>query len=464
MELKIPQKKLSDAFSLYDFQDDFNSISIEINNLKNREQIFAMPTPSTVQSNTSVLQGYLDIAKNGNTHVTVMIGKGDYEINYVTIYKNTTIIMNEETNLLFIPSLLPSGSTNTNIFYNAKPFDPTDSNITGYNGNGNIKIVGGTIKNGGIVLCHGKNITFEGVTFLDTLYSHAMQIGGCKDVVIKNCNFYGHKPQADDRRYVELIQVDWLTATGQPYWEAGKPIFDSTVCDGIYIYDSKFDVSSTYPDYIHVAIGSHSSDGTNRNKNIIIKSNVINKCLHSGITAALMENVTIENNVITNTLGYTYNGSNYGNGIDIRKSINSVVKDNKIDIARRMVYSLQNEFITMKDNKCSNVVSDPIFTVSSKNLSITNNMIVSNTLTSNSILVIRSCSNFSVNGNIAIDSTVIDSGYMVKVYVGSGDTDFSGNSITLSKNGKIYGNMSYGCLTSKEYDVTTGQGENVGGL
>ena len=149
-----------------------------------------MPAATDVATNTANLQALLDKAKTGQYAITIKIPKGRFQLHPCTIYSNTTIEMTDETILEGVVKAIYNSETDTNknvnvLFFNAKPFDGEDNQITGYNGRSNIKIRGGIIEPYcAMVFCHGRNITIENVYFRNAKADHYIQIGGCQNVEI----------------------------------------------------------------------------------------------------------------------------------------------------------------------------------------------------------------------------------------------------------------------------------------
>lgn len=266
---------------------------------------FTMPQPRSLEDDTTTLQSFLNFAKNGNTQVTIYFEKGEYHLNTCVIYSNTTIVLTDETKIIHHTNTFFNPETEKNVsvpilFMNAKPFDVEDGKLTRYNGYSNITIRGGQVDcYSALLLTHGKNILVENVHFMNSKTDHYIQIGGCQNVTVKNCSFEGVSERATDRQYVEMVQIDWMTEKAQPYWESYAPIFDHTVNDNIIIDGCVFKKGSGDYAYLKVAIGSHSDDDGNLNKNIVIKNCRIDGFEYAGVTLHRMSGVTLENNVIT---------------------------------------------------------------------------------------------------------------------------------------------------------------------
>lgn len=321
-----------------------------------------MPLPSTVEENTTNLQKILDKAKSKRINLTVQFLAGYYELKTCFIYDNTTIKMTSNTVLKNVANKFtnPETATSKNIsilFMNAKPYDNEDSNITGYDGRSNITIDG----NGGvldtisaILLCHGQNIVIKNITFKNCDSDHYIQIGGCKNVKIQNCKFIGTTERSSTRQYVEFIQIDWMTETGQPYWVSGSNIFDSTVNDGIEIDGCEFENGIDEYNFMYTCIGSHSSDGDNINKNIIIKNCKFTGYSYRALTIDKMSNVIIDNNIFNDTKSTC--------AIDITNSNNITINsNNKIKGGNRGIYCKDSSNIKIDGVLIEEIITDSDF-------------------------------------------------------------------------------------------------------
>lgn len=137
----------------------------------------------------------------------------------------------------------------------------------------------GTFKDGQgatITLHHSQNVQVMNCTFAETVVSgHALDLGGCADVTIDNCWFFGQKVTWD-REYVEAIQIDNSTSQGT----AGLDIessFDGIPCKNITVNNCKFLPLTvdgiTYP--APNPLGSHSRVVGQISKNIKFNNNYV---------------------------------------------------------------------------------------------------------------------------------------------------------------------------------------------
>lgn len=329
-----------------------------------------MPKPGTVEENTKILQGYLDLAKDNKTNVVIRFDAGQYELNNCVIYSNTSLLLNNQTKLIHVRNSFFNPETHANkvvpvLFTNVKPFDVDDMKITGYNGRSNIYFEGGIIDAYcSFVLCHGRNIKINGTRFINTKSDHVMQIGACKNVTIENCEFEGMVETADDRQYVEMIQIDRMTNSALPYWSSTALLYDGTVNDTITIDKCKF--KKGQDDYAHLktGIGSHGTMDENMNRNIIIKNCEFIDFEYTGVNIYGMSNVLLTNNRFQTTAGNL-------NSMHIDTSDHVVVeKSNCFNFGRRAIWCVDSSNVSIDSIIVNKLTSDLdfIFVVRSNNV------------------------------------------------------------------------------------------------
>ena len=288
--------------------------------------------------------------KLNNTYSVDKIQKAINENEVIEFAKGTYRI----TKTLVIPSnriLLMDGAVLRR--YCSKPVfqSKADKNTKGYLGAHDIKIVGGTIEgmndNGYgasdmLLLFHTDNVAIIGVTFLDNTGSHAIDLGGCRNIDILGCKFLGCKSVGKDFR--EAIQIDYAYSGGIPYYSEGSPCFDDTHCEGVNIIGCTFDKSPTYePQY--VAIGTHAqTDSEKYHKDIVIKGNFANgngispKSYGFFVRLVNMRNVEVSENVV----------SNYGRLALIDSSVKTTAKDKgcrNVRIERNVILDSPDDFM-----------------------------------------------------------------------------------------------------------------------
>lgn len=87
---------------------------------------------------------------------------------------------------------------------------------------------------------HTENLLIENCQFIEaTQSSHAIDMGGCRNVIIRACTFTGYDPAGSD--YAECIQVDHSTANGlnNPAGEEGT--YDGLPCVNVTVESCTFE-------------------------------------------------------------------------------------------------------------------------------------------------------------------------------------------------------------------------------
>ena len=371
-----------------------------------QEISYLMPEPTNVEGDTKTLQKILDKAKNGKCKITVYFRSGNYLLNDFTIYSNTTLELKSDTILTHV-------RTNHNIFISNVKINDNDeaSKITGYNGNSNINIYGGIINAYcSFVFMHGQNINVIGTKFIETKSDHIFQIGGCKNVKIKNCVFEGMKNPSSERQYVEMIQIDYMTYKALPYWNESNPIFDHTLNDGIYVTDCKFNKGGGSYEYLTTPLGSHSNDENRLNKNIHFERNEVNYCSYGAFSFNNMENVVIRDNIV----------KGYGNSCNLFRGTNAknvLIDNNKIESGFRSILVSQVDGIIITNLFVNNIVNvSDYLLIGESNRVILNNISFKNCIGANYILLNRNNYDVIIT-NLSEVNCVANNDYFIRCYV-----------------------------------------------
>lgn len=178
-----------------------------------------------------------------------------------------------------------------------------------YEGNGNIKFYGLTFDGNheldkgmdGIVLGHAENVVFKDCHFLDVHTTHAIDLNGCKDVLIDKCSFKGQKNPGDNEK--EAIQVSLAAKIGIGNLTGSS--YDSTPSKNVVIQNCYFGPSVNYPGYA-TAVGDHFSVYDEWASNIIIKNNFIEGTKNFALRVYKFKNTLVDGNFIDNCVGGIY--------------------------------------------------------------------------------------------------------------------------------------------------------------
>jgi polygalacturonase len=214
----------------------------------------------------SNIQNALNAARDAGGG-TVYIPNGTWNLgtDALRIYSNTTILLSDGATIVRNPNL-QGGSMLIN--------GVSGASYSGYNGQVNIKVIGGTWDSQGnrsgalsvphniFSFGHTQNILFEGITFKNVNGYHAIEINSARNVLVKRCRFMGFVNPGDNggiqRNYSEAIQIDAMFRSGL-FGDFGS--YDKTTCDNITVEGCWFGASGdvntiAWP----TGVGSHSAD------------------------------------------------------------------------------------------------------------------------------------------------------------------------------------------------------------
>lgn len=246
---------------------------------------------------TKGFQDCLDMAtKNGGVHIVIPAGYRVVTTEELVIYKNTTITC---------------GSLSTTIFRDHKGYlimnGKRDKTYTGYDGNGNITIIGGTWDSNGvkqpssasaITFAHATNLVFRDMIVKDS-NSHSIEINSSKNVVIDNVQCIGFSEDAGNKT-AEAIQIDFPSLGGFPAF--GE--YDGTFCKDITIQNCYFGASgSTGTTAVSRGVGTHSARVGEWHENITIQNCIFDNLMDYGIQCYNYRNVNMLNNTFINCPG-----------------------------------------------------------------------------------------------------------------------------------------------------------------
>lgn len=235
-----------------------------------------------------------------NTPRVIDFESGTYTFtDYINIGSHAKILLNGST-------LDTTAKSKPMLFYTSS------DTFTGYDGVHDIIIENGNI---GIssALMHNSNITFNNINFLSTLTTHAIQMGGCKDIKITNCTFNGIVLNDSIGNVTEMIQLETCTSAGQPYISSDSVMFNNLGNFNIEISNCIFNMGDGINSKFYVGIGHHSENSNNiySQENIKIYNNKFYNATYSAISIYGLVNSDIYNNYFELT-------NNYNDNITIR--------------------------------------------------------------------------------------------------------------------------------------------------
>lgn len=238
------------------------------------------------------------LAFNGDNYLKLSFNSDKVYLaqNKIYLYSNTFIDLNGAT----IKSCHDGTDTSYIEFGNGLRFlnNETSTETAGYGAIANIEIANGTFDGDesgvGFFLLHAENVKVHEVTFKDCCVgTHVIDLGGCKDVEIKNCIFDGFLISNSDNKYREMIQTDYADASGMPYWE-GTPSYDGLPTVFVTVDNCEFykGDGTFYPS----AVGTHSRSNDYFIENINIRNCHFEGTSYSSIRFVCARNIIIENN------------------------------------------------------------------------------------------------------------------------------------------------------------------------
>ena len=273
-------------FNNLDVQDEVNNALDELVASGQMDEIFAQYTHKLnwfyiTTSNTEVEINTMFQTPGAKV---IEFEKGTYDfLQPIRVNANTKVILNN--------SII--NSSNVHAFFNFLG----DDTPLGYDGNGNIEILNGTIKGGSISFCHARNVIVKNITFEDILNDHCIEIAGCNNYLVEDCHFEGVAVQASNRNYVECIQIDDMTRGNFPHFtNVDNPTYDLTINDMITIRNCHFEADPTKEEtnVIYTCVGGHTASGDG-NRNILIENCYFTSWRHTAVRLYHLFNVTIRN-------------------------------------------------------------------------------------------------------------------------------------------------------------------------
>lgn len=234
---------------------------------------------------TSSTEDDLDEAFNDEDPSVIEFEDGVYNLTKTySVKSNTSIVLNNAE---------LHAEDDTRLFY---LFDTTDTETTGYNGHHNISIIGGKLYSA-ISMIHAKNITFKDIYFYHGVCDHFLEICASQNVTVDNCKFEGVVAQANDRQYVENVQIENATYINFPWIADGSTTFDSTGCDNIEIKNCEFVQPDIVTYRLYTAIGGHTQSAGYPHSNISIHDCKVTDSISESFRMYNTVNIELYNNI-----------------------------------------------------------------------------------------------------------------------------------------------------------------------
>ncbi|MDT0656215.1 glycosyl hydrolase family 28-related protein [Staphylococcus chromogenes] len=257
---------------------------------------FGAKTKNKWKDTIGIQRALTKVAQHGGG--TVFIPKGEYHIaKALKIYHNTKLKLDPEAILLRKgkDALLKNGSSRKKYYR--------------YEGNGHIKIEGGTFdmngneypyNNTAMCLGHAREVEVAHVTFKNIVGGHGIDACGLDGVHIHDCQFLGFADYVGDRSFSEAIQLDLFVEGAFPKFGINDgTITKNVVIERCYFGNSGEGAMGPW----NRAIGSHASRLFHFYENIVIQDNVFEATKDYALTPLKAKNVYIVNNTFKNCAG-----------------------------------------------------------------------------------------------------------------------------------------------------------------
>ncbi|MBK5484893.1 right-handed parallel beta-helix repeat-containing protein [Peribacillus sp. TH16] len=337
---------------------------------------------------------------------TVFLPDGKYVVSRaLRIYKNTRLKLSKNSTIV--------RNHNGTLIINGE----INGEYTGYKGEGNILIEGGTFlmnttsnpKPGSAFgIARADGVLIRNIKVLNIINSHAIDLNSSKNVVIENSHFLGFKDNTTDksRTYSEAIQIANHTRRG--FRTLG--VYDGTPCINVTVYNCIFG-SNDIEGFgaWGVGVGNHGLGVVelfNQNIKIIknffnglsysgihfnnfnqveISENTFDNCNHTIIIDTLSntltpegslsniiqsgENVLISNNIFRNTIKENIEISGYSNEKSlVRVNSIKIIKNDFLQKNHKMAY----EFSNININLGTKIIIEENHFIGTKNIHLIN--------------------------------------------------------------------------------------------
>ncbi|GIP40559.1 hypothetical protein J31TS4_38390 [Paenibacillus sp. J31TS4] len=383
-----------------------------------------------VADDWAAFQAAFDVAKNpndvqnSNKSVTIVVPEGTYVVRQeLRLYRNTTLLMAPKARIV----RMHNGYILKNGFKNSSDPQGAPETYGGYDGHGNIKIVGGTFdinadeypsKASGFHFGHGDGFFIDGITMLDAANSHGIEFNACQNVVVTRSKFHGYIGEGSINEAIQLdLAYRGLTTIGRD---------DGTACRNVHITQCEFKGSST-PGAVswYRAVGSHTAMAGKWHEDIWVTNNTIENSGSFAIRAYSWRRFHIDNNHLINCAA----------GINVRTSI---VGTHTIDVNGNQTNTSQpSESGTVSGNLIVGGLTNgrAIEVYGGDNGRPTGIMVIGNDITANSATSINDGINIHYGDNCIVSNNRISGvgGSGIAVNADSLDTVVDGNSIEDAK-------------------------------
>ena len=284
-----------------------------------------------------------------------------------------------------------------------------------YNGSGNITIEGlnflGNNHTKAITVlsfAHSDYVKIKNCKFDGFNTWHSVEINGCRNVIIEECDFTNFGQNIANP--TEVIQIDLPVNTGNYPWTCK---YDKTVCRNITIRNNTFFNIATSTG----TIGTHTYEQGYRHENIIIENNVIEN-VDNFVYLLGTQNLKVLNNHGKNVFNFMYFGNANHNSQD------------DTEVSGNVIFFKQE--YQVKPPEPSGYVGKFIYPIHSSNATSTidNNLIITNNR-------IAGCKDHAITicaNRVVISNNVITDVSKHSIYVWGGNRVLITNNIIFNNN------------------------------
>ena len=333
---------------------------------------------------TSAIQNALAYAGNGES--VVVFESGTYLVSQnLNIYSNTSVNLNgakikSKASISFVITKENAGHD-------------------GYGALENFVIKNGTLEGEAyhgihFNIFHGLDCKFENLDLINCFVdTHVFDLGGCKNILIKDCNFIGNLKDASDtaNAFREVIQPDYASHSGFPMWDDdGSVDYDGCPTVGLTVDGCVFKKNDGDTFYLN-AIGTHAITGQLPHSDILIQNCEFYGNQTSNIRLPYFKNVIIRNNKF------------YGLSTSRTSGANSAINCNEVG---EQTYSSEN--LTIEGNYYESVNNDDQAFISLTGRSAT---IIKN------VKIYNNTYNGWATGSSSQGQDFVDLGYINYVYI-----------------------------------------------
>lgn len=419
-----------------------------------------------VADDTAAFEQALQKVKENGCGV-VQVPPGQYVITRaLRLWRNTFIRMDDRAVL----KKMGDPDTNLKLFVNGEVGNP--GYASGYEGDGNITVIGGTIDLCGqtnaptkpslnfqaFAIAHADGVHIERVNFINGHNGHIIEFNSSRNIKLIHCLFKDQYVRGTGQ--YEMVQIDFASKEAFPTFGS----FDDTPCQDVLVSGCSFENG-------HRGVGTHGSkynlagnqvfheqirivDNHFKNmadiaikpesyRNAVISGNTIDQTGSAGIALYSCQNTIVSNNTVraAGLHGITISRKTVSGGFD-EPSVHITVSDNIVtNTANSPLRIIGGLRILLESNLCSISGREGIYVTNTNDIVVRNNIFRGVAQAQHGLYYgfrADGCTRLEATGNSIINSD-FPSNYKYAVYIpaGSSGVKVSGNTIASGTFGTI---------------------------